>query len=82
MSYDSAPFQEEQPIIDAYESRCDAESALEPGDYDDDGDGRWDDDEDDDEEYDDSTPPDYGPRGSGAVIIEYYGDEPGLEDEF
>jgi hypothetical protein len=32
-------------------------------------------------DIDDYTPPDVGPPGSGAVIIEYYGDEPGLEDE-
>jgi hypothetical protein len=27
-------------------------------------------------------PPDYGPPGSGAVIIEYTGNEPGLEDSW
>ena len=29
---------------------------------------------------DDWTPPDYGPPGSGAVIVEYTGFEPGLEE--
>lgn len=35
---------------------------------------------DDEPDIDDWTPPDYGPPGSGAVIVEYTGFEPGLAD--
>ena len=31
-------------------------------------------------EVDDEPPPDYGPPGTGAVVTEYTGAEPGLED--
>lgn len=34
----------------------------------------------DEPDFDDWTPPDYGPPGSGAIIIEYTGFEPGLEE--
>lgn len=32
-------------------------------------------------EISDATPPDFGPPGSGAVVIEYVGNEPGLREE-
>jgi hypothetical protein len=37
-------------------------------------------DEYDEPDVDDWTPPDVGPPGSGAIITEYTGFEPGLED--
>jgi hypothetical protein len=40
----------------------------------------WGPDDGDEPDLDDSTPPDYGPPGSGAIITEYNGFEPGLED--
>lgn len=37
--------------------------------------------EDDVPDVNDEPPPDFGPPGSGAVITEYVGNEPGLEDD-